>query len=696
MNELHLYSLEGLFYEFSQPDLNSLRLEPLDNAVPDSLRRANGLFWAQHLKAASIHNLLNILANKHHNLPVDIVQYAAILEKPQLFVERCQLAIHQIVNQATDVRDYFGALETLSILCKMYSELIYFPHTLTISDGFALNQTSSQEMLANCMIPSQNPYLKFLEEEVFPVILSNNPDLVWLHGRITMSTMAMAVYIKKNKPTAHISVVNHSSEYYSLNKITSHLMGNQTLFSIIDSIVLEETNPTMVKLRQALAKGQSLEFIKNLIFVDHNSGHIHQNPYSSLSSVTFDDYLNTRPRSLPNNATHIDPYEILSAKLFPEIICPWRQCTFCGINSKYHVEGNHRFEVNIDEKLDKIEHLLQEGRKYFWFIDEAIPPSLLAEFAKGLLRRKINIFWQVRSRFDGDFNLELCELLYASGLREIRFGLESASSSVLRSMNKFSAGFELDTVEHIVAIFHSAGISVHCPLIIGFPGETPLQRKETYHFLTHLKRKYQNFTFNINILEMDVSSNLYLHFEEFEITALKLPCSSRYFLGNSVEAWGMQEGWFDKSALLKEQNNVMRGLMYPWMPPDAIIPVNIFYRLSETIRATLIWKTNSTDSPLIKNFDIQIKLYIPKWVTSFLFRGIHLLFHLCYYISIQVSPALAELLSAFNVPQQADLAIRNFLRQNKLNEQYFPKLTELVRMLYMNGFLVSDESECTK
>ena len=34
----------------------------------------------------------------------------------------------------------------------------------------------------------------------------------------------------------------------------------------------------------------------------------------------------------------------------------------------------------------------------------------------------------------------------------------------------------------------------------------------------------------------------------------------------------------------------MRETLYPWMPTHAFTPPHIFYRLSETIRNTLVWK----------------------------------------------------------------------------------------------------------
>ena len=60
-----------------------------------------------------------------------------------------------------------------------------------------------------------------------------------------------------------------------------------------------------------------------------------------------------------------------------------------------------------------------------------------------LMKRNINIKWQIRSRID-------FETLYKSGLREIRLGLESGNSRVRTSMKKFSKEIDNNYIEKLV------------------------------------------------------------------------------------------------------------------------------------------------------------------------------------------------------------------------------------------------------
>jgi hypothetical protein len=105
-------------------------------------------------------------------------------------------------------------------------------------------------------------------------------------------------------------------------------------------------------------------------------------------------------------------------------------------------------------------------------------------------------------------------------------------------------------------------------------------------------------TFNINALGLDVASELFKEYSKFNISEIRFPCSPKYFLGNIV-GWDSFEVQYDRSVLDFERNNIMRNILYPWMPTNCVLPIFIFYRLSETSRNTLIWKCVSNEKPLL-------------------------------------------------------------------------------------------------
>ena len=687
--ELDFYPLCGLFDEFYYPCKNDLVITPLKDA--SELYRANGLFWGRLLSHQSINDAIQLLHYKYEYRKCEDVKYAAILANPSLFLKRIDMAIDEIVDQSTPEPVFFGAVEALSILCRLYSEFVFSPNALTVADGFVVDEYSSQMLMENCLLPTKNPYLSFLTSECFPAIEKTKATIAWIHGPLRISTMSMACKVRENNPNIHIAIVDHSSEYYSMTKIVRFLKQNTMLFKVIDSIILEDDKETKEMLKTAIQKGRSLLSVPNLLFMDKKSNTIHQTSMSGECNLSFANNLNYRSPSALNRGDRIDPSSVVSGKLAPNRICPWRKCSFCGINTKYY-----RKEVPdevIESKIKKIRALAEQGVRYFWFFDEAATPELLSEFAKALIDNKLDIIWHCRSRIDPEYDEDLCALLARSGLREIRFGLESASAEIQKKMNKFDS-FDILMVEKLVEHFSNVGVGIHFPVIIGMPEETYSQRQETYRFLRHLKNTYSGFTFNINILELDVSSKLYLNFEQYGITGLKLPCTPLHFLGNVVETWADSNGWFDKRPLVQEQNKIMREIMFPWMPQDAITPPNIHYRLTETIRNTLIWKAGNTRKlpssavPLTN----QTTLVLSPWVVIVKVDfespdALTTLYDLRYNQSVSVDALVYRIIKLFTEPCRVDYAIEEALLLDALPVDSRSEIESFISVMYEKFFL---------
>lgn len=103
-----------------------------------------------------------------------------------------------------------------------------------------------------------------------------------------------------------------------------------------------------------------------------------------------------------------------------------------------------------------------------------------------------------------------------------------------------------------------------------------------------MNRKYK-ITFNINVFMLDISSYVFLNADKFDIDILDNDLTLNDSLTNSVKWIRKNENIDMQLNLLRDQ--YMRDILYTWMPLHAIIKPHIFYRLSETIRNTLIWKS---------------------------------------------------------------------------------------------------------
>ncbi|MDP2815606.1 MAG: hypothetical protein Q8O19_02880, partial [Rectinemataceae bacterium] len=399
--QLHVCTLGGLHHEMYFPDADSLLIQEMSR---DSrgLLQANALFWAEHLQPSRVLALSRSLAESE-GLAASKAAYWAIAANPKLFVEQVTEAARNVCDQALSIRTFYRYVETLQILCRLYSDLVYAPHRLTLEEGFTTIEKSSLVLFNTCLNPKANPYLSFIRERCLPVVEAVQPDIVWLNGRITISSMALARLIKNIRPNAHITVVGHSSEYYSLNKITQFLLKNDVLFSAIDSIILDDTEQSRDSLLEAVGTGTDLANVPNMIFARRSSGGVtvSQTPFKRFTSKkSMVEQLRFRP-STSRVPLRLPPSALVNAKLFPDQACYWNKCMFCGINQKYHgaaVSGEH-LEWDVRPALECFESLQQRGIQYVWAIDEAIPPQTLRSLSQGLLAQGNTVAWQARSRF---------------------------------------------------------------------------------------------------------------------------------------------------------------------------------------------------------------------------------------------------------------------------------------------------------
>lgn len=600
LTQMHVGSLGGFHHELYHPDTDSLFMKELPD-TPTGLLQANALFWGILLRPEAVRELARTL-QESEGVAGGKVAYWAIAADPEIFVNQVILAVERICDQSIGIREFHRCVETLQILCRLYSDLVYTPHKLTLQDGFRSFDQSSLVLYNTCLNPAANPYLSFIRRHCLPVINAFDPDLVWLNGKITIATMAMARLIRAHHPKSHIAVVGHSSEYYSLNKISKYLLRNEALFSVIDSIVLDDSNQSRQALLAALDVGGKLADVPNLLYAKRlpDGLRIEQTPFVSFPvTKPLSERVNFRPHS-KRVSYRFSPASLVDVKLFPGRSCYWNKCMFCGINQKYlgGTGKNDDKAWDVGPALECFKTLGSRGIQFIWAIDEAIPPQTLRALAEGLIAQGNTIQWQARSRFDPELlsQPDTCELLARAGLREIRYGLESGCPRVLERMRKFSPGIFPNVVIETIERFALDGVRVHCPVIIGYPTETADERRMTYIFLEHLCQHFKNFSFNINIFGFDIKSPLFSSWLDEDVTSITFPCAARHYLGNLLE-WDCASEPFNRDVLERERREVMRRLLYPWMPESCETSPHLLYRLAETMRDTLTFGAGFSYAP---------------------------------------------------------------------------------------------------
>jgi hypothetical protein len=567
MREVTVNKLGGILnqlYSYEQ-SINTAQLTSTDECPALDI---NSMFWSKMLSEKHVRGLVEMLMRLK---TPSSTKLSAVLNNPELFIRKfldSKELLKQIRGQSQKL---FALLETLQLACELHTILLSGPFKLTIFNGYEHHQDSAKILDQHCCLPYCNPYFGFIQEDVLPKLYEISPDLVWMLGRPNIASFCIAKKLKQYNSNVFVVIADQASEFYSLSKISDLLSQNYTFFSVFDCIVFDNQSNCFEDIRQTFKTPHKLETVKNLIFTPDRGKTIYTTPRKQSPLITIEAVTHARPQNI---------------RLFPYNHCYWRHCSFCGINNKYS-ERNDRWE--LDNAITQLSHLRNYGVSLFWANDEAIPPSALSEVADWMQAEKTTFSWHVRTRIDKNLlENDLPAKLAKSGLCSILLGFESASARILRLMKKNEINEShryLELTESIVKSFCDLKVSVHLTVLIGYPTELPEEREDTYSFLRYLRSAYPMLSYNINILDIDVTSDLFTHWSRYNIGELKYSCSPDEFLGNHV-TWNTYDHEYNRSILEVERRNEMLNF-YQWYPSDALIDVSVFYAMWEYSRNQL-------------------------------------------------------------------------------------------------------------
>jgi len=160
--------------------------------------------------------------------------------------------------------------------------------------------------------------------------------------------------------------------------------------------------------------------------------------------------------------------------------CPYK-CDFCLWNQVMYANGKYRM-FSAGRIVDEMERLKKRyGAREIYFDDDdfTIKAAQVGAIADEISARGLKIKWSCM----GDaINLsrELVEKMAASGCVGIKFGVESGSTRVLKSLGK---PLDLDKAREVVNWCGASRIRTHATFSLGLPEDDMASLKETLTFL---------------------------------------------------------------------------------------------------------------------------------------------------------------------------------------------------------------------
>lgn len=246
----------------------------------------------------------------------------------------------------------------------------------------------------------------------------------------------------------------------------------------VDAVSLSEGEETWLELVSHIENGRDYSDVKGVALKRDNRIKLNEcREFSDLKDMPVSDWsLLDVPKYMQNYLGCSKMMYIYSSKG-----CCGR-CTFCS-NVNFH-KSTHRKRPN-EYVISEIEYLIDNyGLDGVFFSDElwCIKRSDLIDFCERIHEKGLKFQWGVQLRI-GMFNEEDFRRMYDAGCRWIFFGIESGSDEMLKKINK---NIDKNKIKPTVDMLRKIGITTICSFIIGFPGETEEQLKDTVKLIDRI------------------------------------------------------------------------------------------------------------------------------------------------------------------------------------------------------------------
>ena len=280
----------------------------------------------------------------------------------------------------------------------------------------------------------------------------------------------------------HVSLIRHNEELKILKKLKSEKGINKIgvygplatvrpeLFEKADFIIKGEPEKAVIKISKTTKIPKGI---------------VKSEPILNLDKLPFPDW-----EFYPLERYSFAP--ILPLKPFTFVLasrgCPYG-CTYCP----YKIFGTYRTR-KPKKVVEELKFLKKKySLKSFYFRDPtfSLGKERIEKLARLMIEEKLNLKWGCETRLDL-LDTSLLELLYKSGLRAIKVGVESVDHSLLKKFGR--APPKIVHQEKIIDFCKKIGIKVIAFYIIGIPTDTKTSIKNTIKYSKKLNTSFANFT----------------------------------------------------------------------------------------------------------------------------------------------------------------------------------------------------------
>jgi len=204
-------------------------------------------------------------------------------------------------------------------------------------------------------------------------------------------------------------------------------------------------------------------------------------PYPAYHLVDMEQYLD--PKKIEYRSFQSRALSMITSRG-----CPFN-CSFCSVN--LHMGKTFRAH-SADYIVDHIEHVVNKYRvKTIYFEDDNLTFDIkrFEAICDKIIEKDIKFQWETPNGVRADYlTLDLLKKMKKSGCQSVFVGIESGDQYVLD--NIIGKSLKLKNVIKFAEMCKKIGLKTGAFYVIGFPGETKENMKNTVEFALMLKRKY--------------------------------------------------------------------------------------------------------------------------------------------------------------------------------------------------------------
>ncbi len=400
------------------------------------------------------------------------------------------------------------------LLCgKALIDTAYFPLNLDLGLGFhgTMYKPCVEDIHRAVRDDKYNFMIPYYAREIIPKFEKEQPELVGIsitHTSDFLPAFTLAKMLKEKSPGTHICLGGAT-----LTETAFKIRKNPSLWDYFDSLVMGAGEYAFDELISTLENKKSLSKVPNLVYKENGSIKSSEKTFElDLNDTCCPEYPFIRPGS-------VIPLETSYG-------CYWGKCMFCyypktGLSDINAKVDKNKCERKIELVLDDIDKLNAKYKpSFFGLTDSAVHPDRLMHLAEHSINSDLKFRFSAFIRLEKEFlSEEFCQKLVRGGFIGGQAGLESGSQRINDTINK---GVDLKDAKKILKNFKKSGIAIHIYSLLGIPGETKKDAKQTYRFIKKM-RKYITLYWQIYPMGVVENGPLVKRAEELGITIKPLP-----------------------------------------------------------------------------------------------------------------------------------------------------------------------------